>query len=60
MNIQDILKPHFLSEKEMELKERNISKEEEEDLINEMVSLVKENIKAEEELSSSQEDELNC
>jgi len=55
MKLKDVLKPHFLSDKEMELKEKNISDKEKEQVISEMVSLIQENKKIEETTDASEE-----
>ncbi len=56
MKLEDILKPQFVSGEEKEIK-KIIPSEEKEEIIKEMVSLVQENMKIEEELS--QENVLN-
>lgn len=57
MKLEDILKPQFESGEKKEIKEE-ISKEEKEKIIKEMVFIAQENMKIEEELSH--ENEFNC
>ncbi|MDD3003057.1 MAG: hypothetical protein PHS06_04300 [Candidatus Shapirobacteria bacterium] len=59
MKLNDVLKPHFLSDEEMALKDKQLSTGEEEQLIKEMLSLIEENKKVEEELLP-QENGFNC
>jgi len=57
MKLEDVLKPQFVSGEKNEVKE-SFSAGEKEKIVSEMVSIIQENMKLEEELS--QENVLNC